>query len=779
MNRFSKATRNPLLWVVLAILFVLGITQLVSNMQAAEKVPTSQAVSVLQGTDPLSEVVINDVEQTVTITTKDPEKRLVSTYVGNQDEQLRELLQNRMQAKTLDTWESKHPTSGFWSSMLYTMLPLLLLLGLMFFMINMAQGGGGARGVMGFGKSKAKVASKDTPKTTFADVAGCAEAIEELQEIKEFLAEPSKFLRVGAKIPKGVLLYGPPGTGKTLLARAVAGEAGVPFFSISGSDFVEMFVGVGASRVRDLFEQAKEASPAIIFIDEIDAVGRHRGAGMGGGHDEREQTLNQLLVEMDGFDATSNVILIAATNRPDVLDPALLRPGRFDRQIAVEAPDLKGRAQILRVHAQGKPMAADVDLDSIARRTPGFTGADLANVLNEAALLTARLNLPVIGNAELGEAIDRVIAGPQKSSRLMDDHELLVTAYHEGGHALVAAAMPNNDPVQKITILPRGRALGYTMVMPDEDKYSSTRGELLDQMAYMMGGRAAEEMVFHDPTTGASNDIEKATKVARAMVTQYGMSERLGAIQLGGGDSEPFVGMGGAQPSRGYSDITAAVVDEEVSRLLAAAHQEAFDVLKENRDVLDELVRQLLEHETLDKAQVARIFEPLRRFPERGAWTGSETRVPSDIPPIPMPPRPKKEVEAPAADPSSEVPGTGAPLPPGNTGPVEPPNGSGWTAPGDWAPPTPHNPAPPAADPWSGGAHPAPQPPGRDPWSAQPEQWPSTPPTPGPGTTPGLPGQQPTPPQGWGAPGTGPLDGPTNPEPPATPENPWGRPPQQ
>ena len=377
------------------------------------------------------------------------------------------------------------------------------------FLMNQVQGGGGR--VMQFAKSKAKLISKDMPKTTFADVAGCEEAIEELGEIKEFLQEPAKFQAVGAKIPKGVLLYGQPGTGKTLLARAVAGEAGVPFYSISGSDFVEMFVGVGASRVRDLFEQAKENAPAIVFIDEIDAVGRHRGAGMGGGHDEREQTLNQLLVEMDGFDVRGGVILIAATNRPDILDPALLRPGRFDRQISVDAPDLKGREQILKVHARGKPMAPDVDLLSVARRTPGFTGADLANVLNEAALLTARENEKLIDNAALDEAIDRVIAGPQKRTRLMSEKEKLITAYHEGGHALVAAALPGTDPVHKVTILPRGRALGYTMVLPDEDKYSQTRSEMLDKLAYMMGGRAAEEMVFHDPTTGAGNDIEKAT----------------------------------------------------------------------------------------------------------------------------------------------------------------------------------------------------------------------------------------------------------------------------
>ena len=581
-----------------------------------------------------------------------------------------------------------------WKSLLINVVPFLIILALFIWMINAAQGMGGRGGVMGFGKSKAKVGAKDTPKTTFADVAGCQEAIEELQEIREFLAESDKFRRVGAKVPKGVLLYGPPGTGKTLLARAVAGEAGVPFFSISGSDFVEMFVGVGASRVRDLFEQAKEASPAIIFIDEIDAVGRHRGAGMGGGHDEREQTLNQLLVEMDGFDVNTNVILIAATNRPDVLDPALLRPGRFDRQIAVEAPDMEGRLKILQVHAKGKPMANDVDLTSIARRTPGMTGADLANVLNEAALLTARENLPVIGNAELDEAIDRVIAGPQKKTRIMNEHERLVTAYHEGGHALVAAAMPGTDPVQKITILPRGRALGYTMVMPDADKYSQTRGELLDSMAYMMGGRAAEELIFHDPSTGASNDIEKATKVARAMVTQYGLSAAIGTVQLGSGDSEPFLGMTAGQ-QRDYSDVTAKIVDDEVRELLENAHQEAFDCLIANREVLDELVRQLFRKETLGKQEVEEIFEPLKKWPERGAFTGSDRRIPSDQPPVTPPAVEGVDDDAPVTPGPrhSELPPNPGPHSPTSPGSApQPPSGqedpSGWEPPHDWRPPS-------------------------------------------------------------------------------------------
>jgi cell division protease FtsH len=516
-------------------------------------------------------------------------------------------------------------------ALLGSLLPIIILLGLFWFLMNQMQGGGSR--VMQFGKSKAKLATKDTPKVTFSDVAGVDEAVEELHEIKEFLAEPAKFLAVGAKIPKGVLLYGPPGTGKTLLARAVAGEAGVPFYSISGSDFVEMFVGVGASRVRDLFEQAKANAPAIVFVDEIDAVGRHRGAGLGGGHDEREQTLNQLLVEMDGFDVKTNVILIAATNRPDILDPALLRPGRFDRQIAVEAPDMIGRHRILEVHSQGKPMATGVDLLAVARRTPGFTGADLANVLNEAALLTARSDKKLIDDASLDEAIDRVIAGPQKRTRIMSAKERKITAYHEGDHALVASAMNHLDPVTKVTILPRGRALGYTMVMPTDDKYSTTRNEILDQLSYAMGGRVAEEVVFHDPTTGAANDIEKATGMARKMVTEFGMSERVGAIKLGQSQGEVFLGRDMGH-QRDYSEEVASIVDEEVRKLIDSAHDEAWHVINDNRDILDQLVLDLLEHETLNAKELAAIFAPIRKRPVRPTWLSSETRFLSDLPPV-------------------------------------------------------------------------------------------------------------------------------------------------
>ena len=679
MKKFMKSPMSWLAWVVIAILvFAIG-SQAIGAVVGHQDKPTSEVIALLEGSEKLREATMIDGEQLVQITTDNGEK-FQTAWVGGQSADFIELLNRRVTEGTLDKWVATNPSPGILTTLLYTGLPfLLLIVGFIIVMRLMSNSGSG--GPMSFGKSKAKLVTKDTPKTTFADVAGATEAVEELEEIKEFLAEPVKFQKLGAKIPKGVLLYGPPGTGKTLLARAVAGEAGVPFFSISGSDFVEMFVGVGASRVRDLFEQAKEAAPAIIFIDEIDAVGRHRGAGTGGGHDEREQTLNQLLVEMDGFDVRGGVILIAATNRPDVLDPALLRPGRFDRQISVEAPDLEGRTHILQVHAKGKPIAEGIDLASIARRTPGFSGADLANVLNEAALLSARLNLDTIGQSELEEAIDRVIAGPQKRSRLMNDRERLITAYHEGGHALVAAAMPGTDPVQKVTILPRGRALGYTMVMPDDDKYSQTRGELLDQMAYMMGGRAAEELIFHDPTTGAQNDIEKATKVARAMVTQYGMSDRIGAVQLGGGDSEPFMGMRGSQPSKDFSESSAAIVDSEVSALIHAAHQEAFDTLVKNRDVLDELVRQLFAKETLNRHEVAEIFIPLRRRDKRAAWTGSDLRVPSEEPPIEIPPGPVQPVvQVPTPTPDSVTPGND---------PTEPPtSGPDTWEPPAWGPPT-------------------------------------------------------------------------------------------
>ncbi len=627
---FKRIARGPLLWILLALLLLLVATSVMSDIRGPAEISTSQAVQAIQNNQ-VAEATLVDKDQRLNLTLPDGTQQ-TTQYITGQGVELQQLLQTKFDEGQLkDGYNVEVPQESLLVTLLVYFLPILLILFLLFFFLNQMQGGGGR--LMSFGKSKAKVVSKDMPQTTFADVAGADEAVEELQEIKEFLQDPSRFTAVGAKIPKGVLLYGPPGTGKTLLARAVAGEAGVPFFSISGSDFVEMFVGVGASRVRDLFEQAKTNAPAIIFVDEIDAVGRHRGAGLGGGHDEREQTLNQMLVEMDGFDVTGGVILIAATNRPDILDPALLRPGRFDRQIAVESPDLKGREAILKVHATGKPLAPDVDLESIAKRSPGFTGADLANVLNEAALLTARNGEQLITNEALDEAIDRVIAGPQKRTRVMDDQEKKVTAYHEGGHAIVAAALPGNDPVHKITILPRGRALGYTMVLPDQEKYSRRRSEMLNQLAYMLGGRAAEELVFHDPTTGAANDIEKATSLARAMVTQYGMTERLGAIKYGQEQGEVFLGrdMGHA---RDYSEEIAGAIDEEVRSLIEEAHQEAYDILVANRDVLDHLVLELLQKETLDKRQVEEIFAALDLNPVRPAWTGSARRAPSDRPPV-------------------------------------------------------------------------------------------------------------------------------------------------
>jgi cell division protease FtsH len=537
------------------------------------------------------------------------------------------------EAALSDGFNDQVTSTPWYLQLLFTILPFLLIFGLFWFLMAGAQGGNSK--VMQFGKSRAKLYNKDMPKVTFADVAGVDEAIEELLEVKDFLKDAAKFQAVGAKIPRGVLLYGPPGTGKTLLAKAVAGEAGVPFFTISGSDFVEMFVGVGASRVRDLFEQAKQASPAIIFVDEIDAVGRQRGAGVGGGNDEREQTLNQLLVEMDGFDSKTNVILIAATNRPDVLDPALLRPGRFDRQIGVSAPDLIGREQILKVHAKGKPVAADVDLSTVARRTPGFTGADLANVLNEAALLTARLGEKQITNSTLDESIDRVIGGPAKKTRLMMDSERLNTAYHEAGHALVAASMNNSDPVSKVTILPRGRALGYTMVLPLEDRYSVTRNQLLDQIAYAMGGRVAEEVVFGDPTTGASNDFEKATSIAKAMVMQYGMSSLVGSVAYGTA-GEVFIGRDMAS-TKEYSDVTAENIDKEIRSILDAAHDEAYKAINLNRKVLDTMAKELMEKETLNAEEIAVIFKSVKKLPKRAQWLSKKSRPKPKQGPIAIP----------------------------------------------------------------------------------------------------------------------------------------------
>ncbi len=632
----QRVTRKPLFWIFVAIIAVTIFGQISSSSNQFTKIDTSEAMAAITRGEVESANIV-DRDQKIQLVLKPGQAingstKVEASYVTGQEPVLVDLLTANQPPKE---WDVTVPRTNIFVSILFTLGPIILLAFLLFFLMGQAQGGSR---VFSFGRSRAKLHNNEVPQVTFADVAGADEAIEEFREIKDFLADPKKYQEIGAKIPKGVLLFGPPGTGKTLLARAVAGEAKVPFYSISGSDFVEMFVGVGAARVRDLFNQAKANAPSIIFVDEIDAVGRHRGAGMGGGHDEREQTLNQLLVEMDGFEPHDQVILIAATNRPDILDPALLRPGRFDRQIGIDRPDVKGREAILKVHAKNKPLEKDLDLLGIARRTPGFTGADLANVLNEAALLTARQNRKIVSRDDVDEAIDRVMAGPQRKSRLMSEEERRVTAYHEGGHALVAHALPHTDPVHKITIMPRGHALGYTMVLPDEDKYSTTRNQMLDQLAYTMGGRAAEELVFHDPTTGASNDIEKATTLARAMVTQYGMTEKLGAIKLGTSDSAPFLGRDYGH-QRDYSEDIASAVDQEIKGLIEGAHQEAYEILVENRSILDALVEELLEKETLHKEEIEVIFKNVALRPKRPAWTGSSQRQPSRIPPVALKPR--------------------------------------------------------------------------------------------------------------------------------------------
>ena len=636
-----RLLRGPLFWIIAALVAVSIFGQISATGEEFKKVETSVILNEISLNNVKSALVI-DREQKVKVVLKDGEfvdgaAKIEASYVAGQEALIVELLTSNPPS---DSWDIEVPKQSLFVSLILSILPILLII----FLLLLFMGGGQGGRVLSFGRSRAKLQNKEMPTNTFVDVAGADEAVAELREIKDFLASPDKYKAIGAKIPKGVLLYGPPGTGKTLLARAVAGEAKVPFYSISGSEFVEMFVGVGASRVRDLFAQAKQNAPAIVFVDEIDAVGRQRGAGLGGGNDEREQTLNQLLVEMDGFEANGQVILIAATNRPDVLDPALLRPGRFDRQISVDRPDLKGRAAILAVHAKNKPVAKDVDLTSYAKRTPGFTGADLANVLNEAALLAARQERKAIRNTDIDEAIDRVMAGPQKVSRLMTEEERRITAYHEGGHALVAHALPHTDPVHKVTIMPRGRALGYTMVLPDEDRYAVTRNQMLDQLAYTMGGRAAEELIFHDPTTGASNDIEKATNLARAMVTQYGMTQRLGAIKLGISDSQPFLGRDYGH-QRDYSENVAAIVDGEIREMIENAHQEAFDILVANRETLDRLVEELLENETLNKEEIATIFKKVKKVKPRAPWTGSQNRTPSNQPPVALKPAKIKVIE--------------------------------------------------------------------------------------------------------------------------------------
>lgn len=745
---------------VIAVVLLLGWSFFYFSDDTRGYKPVDTSVAMAQiSDDNVNSAQIDDREQQLRLELKngngdtENSNKVISKYPTGYGATLFEALQ----AKNIKTNTVVNQSSVLGSLLIY-MLPLLLLVGL-FVMFSRMQGGGGRMG-FGFGKSKAKQLGKDMPKTTFADVAGVDEAVEELYEIKDFLQNPSRYQALGAKIPKGVLLYGPPGTGKTLLARAVAGEAGVPFFTISGSDFVEMFVGVGASRVRDMFEQAKQNSPCIIFVDEIDAVGRQRGAGMGGGHDEREQTLNQLLVEMDGFGDRQGVILIAATNRPDILDPALLRPGRFDRQIPVSSPDLAGRRAVLKVHSQGKPIAPDADLDGLAKRTVGMSGADLANVINESALLTARENGTVITGAALEEAVDRVVGGPRRKGRIISEHEKKITAYHEGGHTLAAWAMPDIEPIYKVTILARGRTGGHAMSVPEDDKGLMTRSEMIARLVFAMGGRAAEELVFREPTTGASSDIDQATKIARAMVTEYGMSSKLGAVRYGTEHGDPFLGRTmGTQAD--YSHEVAQIIDDEVRKLIEAAHTEAWEILTEYRDVLDTLAGELLEKETLHRVELQAIFGDVKKRPRLTMFDDFGGRVPSDKPPIKTPgelaiergepwPKPVPEpafkaaiaqaskAAAEAAHKNGGNGSNGAPV-----GPTQPDYGApaGWHAPG-WPPP----PGAPQQQPQGGWYPPPPQ----GGW-----QQPPTPAAP----YPGYPPYQPYPQPGQHAPqGGGPKD---------------------
>ncbi len=643
MNRFFKSAAFPILIV---ILLVFVAQRLVSSDGSDTPPPTFNDLQQQIEAGQVESATMEVEDNVVNVTLKDGTS-YSSGFTGDGDDLRAQLTDANVEV----TVEGRSGTP--WWSFLITLAPFLLFIVFWIYLMNRMQGGGSK--VMSFGKSKAKRMSVDAPKVTFKDVAGAQEAVEELHEIKEFLENPRKFQALGARIPKGVLLFGPPGTGKTLLARAVAGEAGVPFFSISGSDFVEMFVGVGASRVRDLFEQAKQNSPCIIFMDEIDAVGRHRGAGLGGGHDEREQTLNQLLVEMDGFEGKDNIILIAATNRPDILDPALLRPGRFDRQIVVDRPDRDGRAQILKVHTAGKPIDGEIELEALAGQTPGFTGADLANLVNEAALLAARRNKRHITQSELEEGIMRVIAGPEKKSRLLSERERVVTAYHEMGHALVGHFLPNADPVHKISVVSRGQALGYTISMPTEDHFLTTKAQLEDQMAMTLGGRAAEEIVFGEITTGAANDLEKVTSTAKSMTMRFGMSEKLGPRVLGHNQGAPFLGRD-MQSEPDYSDDMARVIDSEIRRIIEEAHQNARDILVEHRADLERLSRLLLDRETIERDEFIALLDGqdekdvFRARDERAARELAERPTTSDAPagagrmPYPAaPPRPVAE----------------------------------------------------------------------------------------------------------------------------------------
>ncbi len=740
MNRKSVIRNVAIVLVVIGIIW--AWTVFTDENRGYTPVDTSVAVQQLEGKTNVKEVQFDDREQRLRIELNNGDATGGATKISTQfpargaDVIFKAVQDSGAKYQTNVTQES------IWTQMIIFALPLILLLGLgMFFMSRMQ--GGGRGGVMGFGKSRARQLSKDMPKTTFADVAGADEAVEELYEIKDFLQNPARYQQLGAKIPKGVLLFGPPGTGKTLLARAVAGEAEVPFFTISGSDFVEMFVGVGASRVRDLFEQAKNNSPCIIFVDEIDAVGRQRGAGLGGGHDEREQTLNQLLVEMDGFGDRSGIIIIAATNRPDILDPALLRPGRFDRQIPVGNPDMKGRRAVLEVHSKGKPMAPDVNLDGLAKRTPGMSGADLANVVNEAALLTAREHGTVITEPALEEAVDRVIGGPRRKGRVISEQERKIVAYHESGHTLAAWAMPDLDPIYKVTILARGRTGGHALAVPEQDKDLMTRSEMVARLVMAMGGRAAEELVFREPTTGASSDIEQATKIARAMVMEYGMSARIGAVHYGEDGGDPFLGRSMGRASE-FSPGVQSEIDGEVRRLIEAAHTEAWAILNHYRDTLDVLASQLLEHETLGRKDLERILDEVGKRPRITTFDEFGDRTPSDKPPVKTPgemaiergepwppPQPvplwKTRQPEPVGAPAPGY-GQGAPNGPGAPGYGRQPGPdygapAGWTAPG-WPAqgqgpgqmPGPQGPAPQGPGPYGPGGWNAPgygPPPGR------------------------------------------------------------------
>ena len=607
-DKEKKKTKPFLLYVALGLLIFIGVQQYNQTINEPEASTFSEFKELINNGE-VVEATIKEQSNTVHFKTKNDDKVFQTEYPEGFEGEIFQILVDQNIVLTTDT-----EPAGF-QEYFIAFLPWLFIAGFMFFMFSQVRSNGNQ--VMQFGKSKAKEVDEQLPKVTFKDVAGAEEAKEELEEIKEFLKSPEKFNNLGAKIPKGVLLVGPPGTGKTLLARAVAGESEVPFYSISGSDFVEMFVGVGASRVRDLFKKAKESAPSIIFIDEIDAVGRMRGAGLGGGHDEREQTLNQLLVEMDGFESNQGVILMAATNRPDVLDPALLRPGRFDRQVIVDRPDLNGRTEILKVHAKDKPLAKNINLKTVAKQTPGFTGADLANLLNEAALLTARKNKKKVSIQDIENSIDRVLDGPEKKSRLMSDQEKLIIAYHETGHALVGWALPNADPIHKVTIIPRGRALGYTQALPEGEKYLTSKAELKDRLAMLMGGRVAEEIIFADPTTGASNDIEKATEIARKMVMEFGMSEKLGPMLYGKGSNEVFLGRDYGR-QQDYSDEVASSIDDEVKSLLSDAHIIAGKILKKFKKQMEIMVKVLIEKETIDRDEVAKIFKSVNKVKIKG-----------------------------------------------------------------------------------------------------------------------------------------------------------------